>query len=156
MTFIDTSRIYVAGYSLGATIALFTTALDPRVKGAAVVSAFSSLRTDNKLTEGVRHYSHLHGLLPRLGFFVGHEARIPIDFDDILAGIAPRPLLVIAATNDYDHSISSVQEIVSNVSPLYKVKDTANNLTFQQPHTYNHLPESLQQSVAEWLRKQKE
>jgi hypothetical protein len=42
------------------------------------------------------------------------------------------------------------------VSPLYKVKDTANNLTFQQPHTYNHLPESLQQSVAEWLRKQKE
>jgi hypothetical protein len=98
----------------------------------------------------------LHGLLPRLGFFVGHEARIPLDFDDILAGIAPRPLLVIAATNDYDHSISSVQEIVSNVSPLYKVKDTANNLTFQQPHTYNHLPESLQQSVAEWLRKQKE
>ncbi len=80
--FIDSGRIYLAGYSLGGTVALFTAALDKRVKGTAVVSAFSSLRNDNINTEGVRGYSHLHGLLPRLGFFVGHETNIPLDFDD--------------------------------------------------------------------------
>jgi len=28
-------------------------------------------------TEGLRHYSHLHGLIPRLGFFIGHQDRVP-------------------------------------------------------------------------------
>ncbi len=109
MAFIDSSIIYLTGYSLGGTVALLAAALDNRVKGNAVVSAFSSLRND-KSTEGVKHYSHLHGLIPRLGFFVGYEARIPIDFD-ILACIAPRHLLVMAPGKDFDHNILNVQQI---------------------------------------------
>ncbi len=155
MLFIDSSKIYLAGYSLGGSIALFTAALDNRVKGTAVISAFSSLKNDNKVTEGIKHYSHLHGLLPRLGFFVEHEANIPIDFDDVLAAIAPRPLLVIAPKRDYDHSISSVQQIVSNASSIYKDKNGVSNLTFEQPDTYNYLSDSLQQKVAEWLLQNK-
>src|SRR5699024_6705944 len=56
MPFIDSSQIYLAGYSLGGTVALFTAALDKRVKGVAAVSAFSSFIDDNEGTEGIRHY----------------------------------------------------------------------------------------------------
>jgi cephalosporin-C deacetylase-like acetyl esterase len=152
MPFIDPDRIYLAGYSLGGTVALFTAALDDRVKGTAVVSAFSSLRNDNTGTEGIRHYSALHGLIPRLGFFVGHEDRIPVDFDEILACIAPRPLMIIAPTRDRDHSIESVQKIISPVSALYRQKQAAGKMVFEQPETYNHFPDSLQQRVAQWLK----
>jgi pimeloyl-ACP methyl ester carboxylesterase len=155
MRFIDTSNIYLAGYSLGGTVALFTAALDNRVKGTAVVSAFSSLRNDNIGTEGIRHYSHLHGFLPRLGFFVGQESHIPIDFDEILALIAPRSLLVVAPKHDGDHSISSVSSIVSAVSQLYQGKNVANKITFEQPDTYNNFSDSLQQKVAGWLSQEK-
>jgi cephalosporin-C deacetylase-like acetyl esterase len=150
MPFIDSNKIYLAGYSLGGTVALFTAALDDRVKGAAVVSAFSSLRNDNVGTEGIRHYSELHGLIPRLGFFVGHEDRIPIDFDDVLACIAPRSLLIIAPTRDRHHSITSVQKIMSSVSSLYG-KKASGKITFEQPDTYNRFPDSLQQRVVQWL-----
>jgi len=151
MPFIDPNKIYLAGYSLGGTVALFTAALDDRVKGTAVVSAFSSLRNDNTGTEGIRHYSELHGLIPRLGFFVGHEGRIPVDFDDILACIAPRSLLIVAPTRDRDHSIENVRKVVSSVSALYRQKQATNKITFEQPDTFNHFPDSLQKVVVDWV-----
>jgi poly(3-hydroxybutyrate) depolymerase len=143
MPFIDSNKIYLAGYSLGGTVALFTAALDDRVKGTAVVSAFSSLRNDNTGTEGIRHYSELHGLIPRLGFFVGNEDRIPIDFDDVLACIVPRPLLIIAPGRDRDHTITSVQKMVAPVSALYQQEQAAKKITFEQPDIFNHFSDSL-------------
>lgn len=153
MPFIDSSNIFLAGYSLGGTVALFTAALDPHVKGVAAVSAFSSLRYDNQGTEGIKHYSDLHGLIPRLGFFVGHENRIPIDFQDVLAGIAPRPILVIAPEHDRHHSIESVRKIVSAVSTKYEKAGLPAKITFSHPDTYNHFPLSLRKEIADWLQK---
>ncbi|MGH7239606.1 MAG: alpha/beta hydrolase family protein, partial [Candidatus Saccharimonadales bacterium] len=155
MPFIDPQNIYLAGYSLGGTVALFTAALDKRVKGTAVVSAFSSFRHDNSGTEGIRHHCCLHGLIPRLGFFLDHEDHIPLDFDDILACIAPRPLLVIAPKHDRNHTIKNFQEIVSSGSVAYANMNSADRLTFEQPDTYNHFTDTMQQQIATWLFKQK-
>lgn len=152
MPFIDSSNIFLAGYSLGGTVALFTAAIDNHVKGVAVISAFSSLRYDNTGTEGIRHYSDLHGLIPRLGFFEGYENRIPIDFQDILAGIAPHSLLIIAPERDRHHSIESVRKIVSAVSAKFGEPD---KITFLHPDTYNHFPDSFQKEIAEWLSNQR-
>jgi pimeloyl-ACP methyl ester carboxylesterase len=95
---VDASRIYVVGYSLGAKVGLLATALDDRVKGLAAVCGFDALRLDSptKGTEGLRHYSHLHGLMPKLGFFIGQESRLPFDYDEVLALIAPRPVMLVA------------------------------------------------------------
>jgi cephalosporin-C deacetylase-like acetyl esterase len=155
MDFIDSSNIYLTGYSLGGTVALFTAALDSRVKGTAVLSAFSSFRYDNKGTEGIRRYSNLHGLIPRLGFFVGNESQIPIDFDEIISSIAPRNLLIIASQQDRHHSITSVRKTMDYVSQKYKGESALNKLTFLQPDTYNHYPKNLKQEIAEWLLKTK-
>ncbi|MGH2612992.1 MAG: alpha/beta hydrolase family protein, partial [Rhabdochlamydiaceae bacterium] len=155
MPFIDPQNIYLVGYSLGGTVALLTAALDKRVKGTAVIGAFSSFRHDNGETEGIRHYCCLHGLIPRLGFFLDHEDRIPLDFDDILACIVPRPLLVIAPKRDRNHTIKNVQEIVSAGSVAYSNMNSADRLTFEQPDTYNHFTDTMQHQIATWLIKQK-
>lgn len=156
MPFIDSTNIFLTGYSLGGTVALFTAALDTRVKGAAVLSAFSSLRNDNKETEGIRRYADLHGLIPRLGFFEDNESRIPIDFDDIISCIAPRNLLVIAPEQDRHHSIVSVRNIMSSVKEKYQQKRATDKLTFLQPDTYNHYPLSMKEEMADWLQKVKD
>jgi dienelactone hydrolase len=151
MPFIDSSNIYLTGYSLGGTVALFTAALDSRVKGTAVLSAFSSFRDDNKGTEGIRSYSHLHGLIPRLGFFIGNESRIPVDFDDIISCIAPRSLLIIAPEEDRHHPIASVRKTMSTITKKYHQDHSSEKLTFLQPPTYNYYPNDLKQAIAEWL-----
>ena len=77
--FLDKNKIMVVGYALGGTVALYSGALDPRISGVVSVSGFTPMRSDTtgKTAEGIYHYSHLHGLLPRLGFVVGVETRIP-------------------------------------------------------------------------------
>ena len=99
---IDPSRISLFGYALGAEVGLFTAALDDRVRAVVAAAGFSPLRLESAEsgTEGIRHYSHLHGLIPRLGFFVGYEKRVPFDYDEVLAAIAPRSVLVIAPEFD--------------------------------------------------------
>ena len=96
--FIDPQKIYTAGYALGATVGLYSAALDERIAGTVSVCGFSPMRTNapGKTAEGIYEFSHLHGLIPRLGFFAGEESRIPWNFDEIIGCIAPRPVLVIA------------------------------------------------------------
>jgi cephalosporin-C deacetylase-like acetyl esterase len=155
MPFIDSSHIFLAGYSLGGTVALFTAALDKRVKGVAAVCAFSSFRNDNTGTEGIRHFYELHGLMPRLGFFAGHEQRIPIDFDGILSCIAPRPLLIIAPEHDRAHTITAVNKIMSTVTAVYNKSHAQNYLTLKEPDTFNHFTNYMQQELGIWLTKEK-
>src|ERR1019366_597727 len=90
---IDPQRIYIVGYALGAKVGLLTAAVDGRVKALAAVAGFDPLRLDTgkKGVEGVLQYSHLHGLIPRFGFFAGYEDRVPLDFDEVLASVAPVP-----------------------------------------------------------------
>ena len=73
---VDAQRVYLFGYSMGGMVGAYTAALDPRVKGVVSICGFTPMRTDtaDRGTGGVARYSHERGLIPRLGFFVGHEA----------------------------------------------------------------------------------
>jgi len=156
MPFIDRENVFLCGYSLGGTVALFTAALDQRVKGVAVMSAFSSLRQDNQGTEGIAHFAQLHGLIPQLGYFIGNEARVPVDFQEILSAIAPRPILVIAPKDDRHHSAPAVSQTVSEATLAYKQLAADKKIVFKQPLSA-HSPDPFYKEIAAWfLDKSKE
>ena len=92
---VDPQRIYLFGYSMGGMVGLYTAALEPWVKGVVSVCGFTPMRTDTAArgTGGVARYSYQDSLVPRLGFFVGDEAQISYDFHELLAMIAPRPVM---------------------------------------------------------------
>ena len=126
LDFVDSSRIVVSGYSLGGTVALLSAALDERIAGVVSIAGFTPMRTNtlDRGTEGIMAYSHLHGLIPKLGFFVGNENKIPIDFEQIIAGIAPRPVLLIAPKRDKDAHLGDIQNCVEQVEKVYHLYDT--------------------------------
>lgn len=152
MGFIDKHNIFLAGYALGGTVALFTAALDSRIKGTAVVSAFGSMRKSDSGTVGVRQFSHLHGLLPKLGFFIGNENRIPVDFDEIISTIAPGNLMVIAPELDRYYPANDVKKIATGVNEMYTQLKAPSHFIFKQPDTYNHFTESMQKEIAGWFQ----
>lgn len=154
MPFVDTSRIFLVGYSLGGTVVLLTAALDQRVKGVAAACAFSSWRSDTTGTEGIRRFYDIEGLLPRLGLFSGDKSRIPVDFDGILSCIAPRPLLLITPTQDRDHTIEAVRKITSTVADVYNRFQADDQLTVEEPVTFNHFTEGMQQQIISWLTRE--
>jgi dienelactone hydrolase len=140
---VDASRISLMGYALGARIGLLTAALDDRVHAVAAVSGFDPLRraTADRGVEGIRHYSHLHGLMPRLGFFVGREERLPFDFDEPLALAASRPVLLVAPTLDRYARIDDVRAAAGAVP----------GVTLETPVDFNRFGVALQARVADWL-----
>jgi pimeloyl-ACP methyl ester carboxylesterase len=146
-------RVFLMGYSLGAKLGLFTAALDERVAGVAAVCPFTPLRLDEprKETEGVRHYSHLHGLLPRLGYFVGREKRLPVDYDEIVALIAPRPVLISAPTHDRFTNIDDVRAAVAASRRAYTLLGAADALTLHDPPVFNDFGGPAAQPVYDWL-----
>lgn len=150
---IDASRIYLLGYALGAKLGLMTAAFDSRVAGVAAVCGFESLRLSDagKGTEGIRHYSHLHGLIPRLGFFVDREARVPFDYDEIVALAAPRPVLVVAPTLDRYARIADVRRGSDASRAVYRLLGQENRLQLDTPTDFNRFPRRLQERVSGWL-----
>jgi len=150
---IDSSRIYLLGYSLGAKVSLLTAALDDRVKAIAAVSGVDPLRLDtpDKGTEGIRQYSHLHGLLPRLGFFIGQESRLPFDYDEVLAAIAPRPVLLFAPTLDRYAQVADVLLEVEQARKIYNLLGRENALQLETPLGFNGFQPAMQARAFDWL-----
>lgn len=104
--------------------------------------------------EGVRAYSHLHGLLPRLGFFVGNESRIPYDFDEMIASIAPRPVLVIAPAMDKDANLEHVEAAVTNARSIYSLYNAQDKLNIFVPDDYSKFSPEMQEKAYQWLQAQ--
>jgi cephalosporin-C deacetylase-like acetyl esterase len=151
LEFIDNDQIYLAGYSLGGTVSLMTAALDHRVNGVAVSSAFTPLRNQSEEIEGTKAYSHLYGLLPRLGFFAGNENHLPVDFPEIISLIAPRPLYIIAPELDRHADFDRLLETRDKTGIIYDWYDSGENLQFETPYNFNTFSPDQRQRITNWF-----
>jgi dienelactone hydrolase len=150
---VDPARIYVVGYGLGAKVGLLVAALDHGVTALAAVCGFDPLRLDtpNKGTEGLRHYSHLHGLMPRLGFFIEHESRLPFDYDQVLAAAAPKPVLLVAPELDRYAPVEDVRREVDAARKIYRLLRREEALRLDTPLDFNRFKRQSQEQVFDWL-----
>lgn len=91
-------------------------------------------------------YSHLHGLLPRLGEWADRPAEAPIDFDEILALAAPKPVFLIAPTHDRYAPIANVRQAVAD----------QRHLTLESPADFHRFPAATVKKAVDWLKTQSE
>ncbi|SMO62743.1 glucuronyl esterase domain-containing protein [Fodinibius sediminis] len=154
LEFVDRDQIFLSGFALGGTVSLFTAALDDRIAGVGVSGAFTPLRDASGDVEGVKTYSHLHGLLPRLGFFVDDTERIPVDFPAILASIAPRPMLVITPELDRHSDFKKVQQAVGQAETVYRLFNSDSKLDFMTPYEFTGFSSLQKKKLVDWLHGQ--
>ena len=142
------------GYELGGTVALYTAALEPRVKGVISFCGFTPMRTDtaDKGAGGLARFSVDRGLLPRLGLFIGHESQLPYDYDGLIGAIAPRPVSVVAPLLDRDASPADVHATVERARGVYALYGAADKLKLDEPWDYARSPEVTQNRAIAWLK----
>ena len=130
--------------------------MDDRVQGVAAISGFTPLRTDtaDRRTGGIARLSHLYGWLPRLGAFIGHEDRIPVDYNEILASIAPRKVLIIAPTEDRYAALGEVRDTVESARQVYKSLGDERGIELLTPFEEIRLTQGMQEQVIDWLGRQ--
>ena len=112
------------------------------------------MRTDtpDTGTGGIARFSHERGLIPRLGFFVGNEARIPYDYDELIAAIAPRPVMIVAPQFDRDANPADVRTAVSRARAVYEIYGAGGALELREPWDYTRLPASTQDAIIAWMK----
>lgn len=150
---IDSSNIFLSGYALGGTVALLAAAQDDRIAGVAVSSAFTPLRSASEHVEGLQSYSHLHGLIPRLGFFKDHPQRLPVDFPEIIASLAPKPVFILAPELDRHADLEQLKAAMIPVQQFYE-KKASNKITVKYPAEINRFTPEHQQEMVDWMIKQ--
>ena len=131
---------------------MMAAALDDRIAGLGVVTAMSPLRASNNRYETIRTFSHLFGMIPRLGLFADAPQKVPVDYGEILAIIAPRPVMIIAPDMDWHTDISSLRKMLGPVKKVYENYKKPGSLDIRYPHDINRLPEELIPQIGSFFK----
>ena len=123
------------------------------MKGVVAVAGFTPMRTDvaTRGDGGVARYSLERGLIPDLGFFIGHESQIPYDYQDLLGMIAPRPVLIVQPQLDRDASPADVESAVNQAKQVYSLYNAGDKMAIIEPWDYNRLPNNTLDETVKWM-----
>ena len=72
--------------------------------------------------------------------FGSNVARVPFDFQEIVASFAPRPFLACAAEKDDDFDVSGVRDVMDASRAVYKLHGAADRLAAYYPRAGHSFP----------------
>jgi len=138
---VDPNRIGVIGHSLGGHNALFVAAFDDRLKVVVTSCGFTSF---HKYYGGnLTGWSH-RGYMPRIASKFGKDPhRMPFDFPEVLAAIAPRALFINAPLHDDNFDVSGVRDCLRAVEPVYKLFGAADRIDIAHPDGAHDFPPEI-------------
>lgn len=151
--YLDNNRVYLLGNTIGGAVSLITAALDQRVAGVAVVAATSPWRASDSRYESLRTYSHFHGFIPRLGFFAEKPQEAPVDFGEVIAAAAPKPMLIIAPDRDRYTDTDALKKMMSPVSNVYSLFGKSDQLVVQHPREINRMTQEMYREVGTFFHR---
>jgi hypothetical protein len=119
------------------------------------VAGFTPMRLDtaDKGTGGIARWSHWLPLLPRLGAFIGQETRIPYDFHEIIAAIAPRPAVIMTPQVDYQSTAADILVCLNEARKVYELLKADQTLALFVANDYNRFSPELQEQVLDQLKR---
>lgn len=135
---VDPERIGAIGHSLGGHNTLFLALFDARVKAAATSCGFDSVETyyEGDLTGWIQDR-----YMPRVGWVYGRDAkRMPIDYTEILAALAPRPVYINAPLHDGNFVSAGVDACVAFAEAAYRAQGNAGGIVLEHPDAEHSFP----------------
>ncbi|MHB0874741.1 MAG: alpha/beta hydrolase [Anaerolineae bacterium] len=135
---VDRERIGCIGHSLGGHNTIFLSVFDKRVKAAVSSCGFNSF---HKYYGGnLAGWSH-KGYMPRIATDYGADPRrMPFDFSDLVAALAPRPFFANAPLHDANFEVSGVQDCIRAALPVYGLFGAEERLVAVHPDAEHDFP----------------
>jgi dienelactone hydrolase len=146
---VDARRIGVIGHSLGGHNALFVAVFDQRLKAVVTSCGFNSFfeYKGGDLTG----WSHA-GYMPPIATVYGKDPRrMPFDFTEVLAALAPRPVFVNAPLHDDNFAVQGVRDCVDAAAPVFRLFRVEDRLTVRHPDCGHEFPVAVRQAAYDWL-----
>jgi len=149
---VDRDRIGVIGHSLGGHNALFTAAFDQRLRAVVTSCGFTAF---HHYYEGKLAGWTSDRYMPRIRDMYGNDPdKVPFDFYEVLAAIAPRGVFINAPLEDSNFEVTGVRKVVEAVRGVYAVQGAPDSLQVVYPDCGHDFPEDVRASAYEWLGQQ--
>ncbi|MFN0056037.1 MAG: alpha/beta hydrolase family protein [Planctomycetales bacterium] len=146
---VDPARIGCVGHSLGGHSAIFTAVFDSRIQATVSSCGFTRFAKDDMPSWTGKNY------MPRIATVYGNDARrVPFDFPELIAALAPRAFFASAATRDDDFDVEGVRETMTAAAKVYALYDGSFRLQEIYPETPHAFPPAAREQAYAWLEEQ--
>lgn len=155
---VDANRIGVIGHSLGGHNAMFVGAFDSRLKVVVTSCGWTLFDFYNIGEAASKHYGGRLGpyaqdrYMPLLRDKFNLESeKMPFDFDQIIAAIAPRAFFSNSPVKDSNFDYKGVEKGITNVQPVYSLLKADNLLQVRYPDSAHDFPTSVRQEAYQFI-----
>ncbi|WP_198674059.1 alpha/beta hydrolase [Chitinophaga alhagiae] len=144
---VDTAHIGVIGHSLGGHNAMFVAAFDQRIKVIVASCGWTLFSYYNIGEAASKHYGGRLGpwaqarYMPLLRDGYGLDPkRVPFDFDEVIATLAPRPFYSNAPLHDSNFDVQGVKAGIAHAAPVYDLFNATQQLQVRYPEAEHDFP----------------
>ena len=146
---VDPERIGVIGHSLGGHNSMFVAAFDERIK--CVVSNCGFCSFPRYYRGNLAGWSH-NGYMPRIrNVYELQPEKMPFDFTEIVAALAPRPFLASAPIHDVNFDVQGVKDCIAAAMPVYELLGVKDTLSANYPDCAHDFPPEVRSVAYAWL-----
>jgi dienelactone hydrolase len=146
---VDAERLGCIGHSLGGHNSMFTAVFDRRIKACVSNCGFTSFS---------RYYGgNLKGwtsarYMPLIASkYEMKPEKMPFDFTDVVAALAPRAFLASAPLHDDNFEMSGVKDCIAAAKPVYELLGAKDKLAANYPDCQHDFPPEVRQVAYDWL-----
>ena len=146
---VNAEQLATIGHSMGGHNSLYLAVFEPRIKAVVTSCGFNAFP---KYKGGdLTGWSH-KGYMPRIKERYNCDpAKIPFDFTEVLAAIAPRPVFISAPLHDANFEVTGVEDCVNAAQPVYTLFGSPDNLHMINPDCEHDFPEAAREQAYQFL-----
>lgn len=148
LPFVRRGNYAAIGHSLGGHNSVYTAVFDQRIQ-AVVSSCGLDSFADYKGGDITGWTSTRY--MPRLADYKGRSGETPFDFDEILAALAPRPVMISAPLHDANFRAASVDRITAAARKVYALHGAPNALVVEHPDSEHDFPDAVREKAYSFL-----
>jgi acetyl esterase/lipase len=146
---VDPERLGVIGHSLGGHNAMFTAVFDERLRAVVSNCGFTSFP---KYYRGNLRGWTSDRYMPRIATVYGLKPeRVPFDFPEVVAALAPRAFLAVAPLHDDNFEVSGVKDCLAAARPVYELLGAADHLSAYYADCGHDFPPDSRKVACAWL-----
>jgi pimeloyl-ACP methyl ester carboxylesterase len=140
LPFVRKGKFGAIGHSLGGHNALFTAAFEPRIQIVVTSCGFDSFA--DYMKGDIRGWTS-ERYMPNLLKYRAEDR--PFDFAEVISALAPRSCFINAPLRDANFSARSVDAVVANARPVYKLLHAEARLAVEHPDCEHSFPPEIRQ-----------
>jgi glucuronyl esterase-like protein len=148
---VDPERIGAIGHSLGGHNSMFVAAFDTRIKCVVSSCGFNSF--PKYMKGNLAGWSH-NGYMPRIrSQFELKPEKMPFDFTEVVAAIAPRAFLACSPTGDTNFDVDGVRDCIKAATPVYELLGAKETLAATYPDCGHDFPPDVRKVAYAWMER---